>query len=102
MKHWVHNGWLTLGEEKMSKSLGNIVTIREALERYGADGIRIFVLTAHYRAPLNYSEESLESGKRAAERLRIAATLPPGDGAAADIDAGRVPRALRRRRWTTT
>jgi cysteinyl-tRNA synthetase len=85
VKHWVHNGWLTLGEEKMSKSLGNIVTIGEGLKTYGADGMRIFVLTAHYRAPLNYSSESLESGKRAAERLRIAATLPPGDGPAADI-----------------
>jgi len=85
VKHWVHNGWLTLGEEKMSKSLGNIVTIGEGLKTYGADGMRIFVLTAHYRAPLNYSTESLESGKRAAERLRIAATLPPGEGTAADV-----------------
>jgi cysteinyl-tRNA synthetase len=85
VKHWVHNGWLTLGEEKMSKSLGNIITIREALDRYGADGLRIFVLTAHYRAPLNYSEEGLESGKRAAERLRLAATLPGGGGAPADV-----------------
>ena len=85
VKHWVHNGWLTLGEEKMSKSLGNIVTIGEGLKTYGADGMRVFVLTAHYRAPLNYSSESLESGKRGAERLRIAATLPPGDGPAADI-----------------
>jgi cysteinyl-tRNA synthetase len=85
VKHWVHNGWLTLGEEKMSKSLGNIVTIGEGLKTYGADGMRVFVLTAHYRAPLNYSSESLESGKRAAERLRIAATLPPGDGIEADI-----------------
>ncbi len=87
VKHWIHNGWLTLGEEKMSKSLGNIITIRDALERYGADGLRIFVLTAHYRAPLSYSEESLEAGKRAAERLRIAATLPDPDGPVSDIAA---------------
>ena len=85
VRHWIHNGWLTLGEEKMSKSLGNIITIRDALERYGADGLRIFVLTAHYRAPLSYSEESLESGKRAAERLRTAATLPDPDGPPSDI-----------------
>jgi cysteinyl-tRNA synthetase len=85
VKHWVHNGWLTLGEEKMSKSLGNIVTISEGLRQYGADGMRIFVLTAHYRAPLTYSSESLESGKRAAERLRIAATLPDPDGPPSDI-----------------
>jgi cysteinyl-tRNA synthetase len=85
VKHWIHNGWLTLGEEKMSKSLGNIITIRDALDTYGADGLRIFVLTAHYRAPLSYSEESLESGKRASERLRIAASLPDPDGPPSDI-----------------
>ncbi len=85
VRHWMHNGWLTLDEEKMSKSLGNIITIREALERYGSDGIRIFVMTAHYRAPLGYSEEALEAGKRAAERLRLAASVPGGDGPAADI-----------------
>ncbi|HEY5625785.1 MAG TPA: cysteine--tRNA ligase, partial [Dehalococcoidia bacterium] len=85
VRHWMHNGWLTLDEEKMSKSLGNIITIREALERYGSDGIRIFVMTAHYRAPLGYSEEALEAGKRAAERLHLAASLPGGDGPAADI-----------------
>ncbi len=85
VKHWIHNGWLTLGEEKMSKSLGNIITIRDALDRFGAYGLRIFVLTAHYRAPLSYSEESLESGKRASERLRTAATLPDPDGPPSDI-----------------
>ncbi len=85
VRYWVHNGWLTLDEEKMSKSLGNIVAVREALDRFGADGIRVFVLTAHYRAPLNYSEEALDAAKRAAERLRIAASLPGGDGPPADI-----------------
>ena len=85
VRHWLHNGWLTLDEEKMSKSIGNIITIREALERYGSDGIRIFVMTAHYRAPLAYSEEAMEAGKRAAERLRLAASVPGGDGPAADI-----------------
>ncbi len=80
VRFWMHNGWLTMGEEKMSKSLGNIVTVREGLERYGADALRIFVLTAHYRAPLNYSIDSLEGAKRAAERLRIAASLPGSGG----------------------
>ena len=86
VRYWVHNGWLTIDEEKMSKSLGNIVTVREALDRFGADGIRVFVLTAHYRSPLNYSEEELESGKRAAERLRIAASLP-GGGAGPPVES---------------
>ena len=85
VRHWLHNGWLTLDEQKMSKSIGNIITIREALDRYGSDGIRIFVMTAHYRAPLAYSEEAMEAGKRAAERLQLAASVPGGDGPAADI-----------------
>jgi len=85
VRYWLHNGWLTFAEEKMSKSLGNIITIREGLEKYGSDGLRVFVLTSHYRAPLSYSEEALESGKRAAERLRLAATLPGGDGPPADV-----------------
>jgi cysteinyl-tRNA synthetase len=85
VRYWLHNGWLTFAEEKMSKSLGNIITIREGLDKYGSDGLRVFVLTSHYRAPLSYSEEALESGKRAAERLRLAATLPGGDGPPADV-----------------
>jgi cysteinyl-tRNA synthetase len=85
VRYWLHNGWLTFGEEKMSKSLGNIITIREGLEKYGTDGVRLFVLTSHYRSPLSYSEEALESGKRAAERLRLAATLSGGNGPPADV-----------------
>ncbi len=77
-RHWVHNGWLFLDQEKMSKSLGNIITIRECLDQYGADGIRVFVLTSHYRAPITYSEDGLAAGKRAAERLRRAVALPGG------------------------
>ncbi len=80
VRHWVHNGWLFLDQEKMSKSLGNIITIRESLDQYGSDGVRIFVLTSHYRAPLTYSEEGLAAAKRAAERLRLAASLSGGQG----------------------
>ena len=85
VRYWLHNGWLTFAEEKMSKSLGNIITIREGLEKYGSDGLRVFVLTSHYRAPLSYSEAALESGKRAAERLRLAALAPGSDGPPADV-----------------
>jgi len=60
-KYWLHNGLVQLGEEKMSKSLGNLITIREALERYSPDAIRIFVLSAHYRSPLTYSEVTLQA-----------------------------------------
>jgi len=72
VKYWLHNGMVQLGEEKMSKSLGNLITIKEALERYSADAIRIFALSSHYRSPLTYSEEILEAAARGAERLRQA------------------------------
>jgi cysteinyl-tRNA synthetase len=70
VKYWLHNGMVQLGEEKMSKSLGNLITIKEALQKYSADAIRIFALGSHYRSPLTYSEEILEAAERGAERLR--------------------------------
>ena len=72
VKYWLHNGLVQMGEEKMSKSLGNLITIREALERYSADAIRIFALNSHYHSPLTYSEEALEAAERATDRLRQA------------------------------
>jgi cysteinyl-tRNA synthetase len=71
-RFWVHNGHLQMGDEKMSKSLGNLVTIGEALERYGADALRIFVLGSSYRSPLTWSEDAVEAAKSAAQRLRTA------------------------------
>ena len=68
-KYWLHNGLLRLGEDKMSKSLGNLVTIKEALSKYSADAIRLFVLGSHYRSPLTYSEEALEAAEGGIERL---------------------------------
>jgi cysteinyl-tRNA synthetase len=70
VKYWMHNGLLQLGEEKMSKSLGNLITIKEALAKYSADALRLFILSSHYRSPLKYSEEALEAAERGAERLR--------------------------------
>jgi len=69
VKYWLHNGMVQLGEEKMSKSLGNLITIKEALDRYGTDAIRIFALSSHYRSPLTYSEEILEAAEGGVERL---------------------------------
>jgi cysteinyl-tRNA synthetase len=86
VRYWLHNAWVKMGEEKMSKSLGNFITIREGLERFGADAIRVWVLTSHYRTPLMYTEEALESGKRGAERLRIAARAAGPDGSGPAID----------------
>jgi cysteinyl-tRNA synthetase len=72
VRYWLHNGLLRLGEEKMSKSLGNLVTIREGLDRYGADAMRLFILSSSYRGPLTYSEEAIEAARKGAERLRAA------------------------------
>ena len=70
VKYWLHNGLVQLGEEKMSKSLGNLITIKQALEKYSPDALRIFVLSSHYRSPLKYSEEALGAAESGAERLR--------------------------------
>ncbi len=73
VRYWMHNGLLQLGGEKMSKSLGNLITIRQILDEYGdtaSDTLRIFVLTSHYRNPLTYSDEVLEGAQKGAERLR--------------------------------
>ena len=84
---WMHNALLQLGEEKMSKSLGNLVSIREALEQFGPDALRMFVINSHYRSPVTYGDEALEAAKAGADRLRMAATgaqppqrlMPPVD-----------------------
>jgi cysteinyl-tRNA synthetase len=69
VKYWMHNGLLQMGAEKMSKSLGNLITIRDALKKYSADGIRLFILSSHYRSPLTYTEEAIEAAQGGAERL---------------------------------
>ncbi|MGD9117464.1 MAG: cysteine--tRNA ligase [Dehalococcoidia bacterium] len=71
VKYWLHNGLVQLGEDKMSKSLGNLVTIKQALSKYSPDAIRVFILNSHYRSPLKYSEEGLEAAEKAADRLRL-------------------------------
>src|SRR3990172_1784076 len=70
VRYWMHNGLLRLGEEKMSKSLGNLITIREALKKYSADAIRIFVLSSYYRSPITFTEEAMEAAEKGADRLR--------------------------------
>ena len=82
VKYWLHNGLLKMhetDEAKMSRSLGNLITIREALEKYSADAIRLFVLSSYYRSPLTYSEETLEAAEKGAERLRQAASRARGE-----------------------
>ncbi|MCY6483520.1 cysteine--tRNA ligase [Clostridium aestuarii] len=68
-KYWMHSAYLNINNKKMSKSLNNFFTAREILQRYDADVVRLFMLSAHYRTPLNFSAELLESAKASNERL---------------------------------
>jgi len=74
VRYWLHNGLMQQDKQKMSKSTGNLVCIKDALDRFGPDGIRLFILGSHYRSPLTYSEEALEASQRGAERLRSVLT----------------------------
>jgi len=72
VRYWIHNGFLSLDKVKMSKSLGNFFTVREAAEAYGYENIRMFMLMSHYRSPLNYSGDILIQSKNALERIKTA------------------------------
>ena len=85
-RFWMHNGLMRLGDEKMSKSLGNLVEVSEALERYSPDALRLFFLSSHYRSPLMYSGEGVEAQERAAERLRSAAEPTEDDPGSQSLD----------------
>jgi cysteinyl-tRNA synthetase len=69
---WMHNGFVQVDEEKMSKSLGNFFTVREILTRYRPEEVRYFILASHYRSPLNYSDDNLEKARGALSRLYTA------------------------------
>ncbi len=70
--YWMHNGFVRVDDEKMSKSLGNFFTIREVLKKYDAEVVRFFILRAHYRSPLNYSDHHLDDAKASLTRLYTA------------------------------
>jgi cysteinyl-tRNA synthetase len=72
VNYWIHNGFVRVDNEKMSKSLGNFFTIREVLKQYDAEVVRFFILRAHYRSPLNYSDAHLDDAKGALTRLYTA------------------------------
>jgi cysteinyl-tRNA synthetase len=88
-KYWMHNGLVQVGSEKMSKSLGNLITIKEALSKHSSDAIRLFILSSHYRSPLSYSDEGLAGSEKGAERLSRAANreCASSTGAGDAIDA---------------
>jgi cysteinyl-tRNA synthetase len=72
VNYWMHNGFVRVDDEKMSKSLGNFFTIREVLKTYDAEVVRFFILRAHYRSPLNYSDAHLDDARQALSRLYTA------------------------------
>jgi cysteinyl-tRNA synthetase len=72
VNYWMHNGFVRVDNEKMSKSLGNFFTIREVLKQYDPEVVRFFILRAHYRSPLNYSDVHLDDAKKALDRLYTA------------------------------
>ena len=72
VNYWMHNGFVRVDDEKMSKSLGNFFTIREVLKKYDAEVVRFFILRAHYRSPLNYSDAHLDDARGALGRLYTA------------------------------
>ncbi len=84
VNYWMHNGFVRVDNEKMSKSLGNFFTVREILARYDAEVVRFFVLRAHYRSPLNYSDQHLDDARQALTRLYTA--LKQHDVAPAPVD----------------
>ena len=85
VNYWIHNGFVRVDNEKMSKSLGNFFTIRDVLKKYDAEVVRFFILRAHYRSPLNYSDAHIDDAKGALTRLYTALS---------DIDLGAEPVAV--------
>ncbi|MGM0470761.1 MAG: cysteine--tRNA ligase [Bacillota bacterium] len=70
VNYWLHNGYINVDGEKMSKSLGNFFTIREILEKYDAEVLRFFLISKHYRSPINFSDAELDNAQKSLERLR--------------------------------
>ncbi len=84
VNYWMHNGFLNVDNEKMSKSLGNFFTIRDVLQRFDGETVRFFMLRTHYRSPFNFSDANLEDARSAMRRLYTALDAAPaeaGDGA---------------------
>jgi cysteinyl-tRNA synthetase len=90
VNYWIHNGFVRVDNEKMSKSLGNFFTIRDVLKKYDPEVVRYFILASHYRSPLNYSDQHLDGAKAALTGLYTALRgleLPPADEQLGDYAA---------------
>ena len=92
-RYWVHNGLLQLGDDKMSKSLGNLVSLEDALAEYSPDTMRLYFLSSHYRSPLRYSDEGCAAMERSLDRLRHA-LRPAAAGEGAVLGPGPLRRAV--------
>ncbi|HMV19488.1 MAG TPA: cysteine--tRNA ligase [Rhodocyclaceae bacterium] len=86
VNYWMHNGFVRVDDEKMSKSLGNFFTIRDVLKAYAPEVVRFFILRAHYRSPLNYSDAHLVDARHALSRLYTALRNVPADGTVVNWD----------------
>ena len=84
---WMHNGFVQVNDEKMSKSLGNFFTVREVLQRYAPEVVRMLILSSHYRGPLNYADDQLEQAKAALTRLYTALRGLPVVDAPLDLES---------------
>ena len=91
---WMHNGFVQVADEKMSKSLGNFFTIREILKQHRAEVVRYFVLSRHYRSPLNYTEDDLLQTRGALDRLYNALRGVTADGEPDEDSLGRFRRVM--------
>jgi len=72
VRYWIHNGFVTVNREKMSKSLGNFFTVREIYEKYSPDVVRLFLVSQYYRSPMDFSDDKLEEARKSLERFRNA------------------------------
>jgi cysteinyl-tRNA synthetase len=84
VRYWMHNGFITIDKEKMSKSLGNFFTIKEVIERYDPEVVRFFILSTHYRSPIEFSDEQLKEAEVSIDRYyttltRIAEFIPKNE-----------------------
>ena len=84
VNYWMHNGFVRTDNEKMSKSLGNFFTIREVLEKFDAETVRFFILRAHYRSPLNYSDQHLQDAKQSLAGLYLTLRDVPAEDVVID------------------
>ena len=89
VNYWVHNGFLNVDNEKMSKSLGNFFTIRDVLKRYDGETVRFFMIRTHYRSPFNFSDTNLDDARNALRRLYVALDGVAAAGAALNWEAPR-------------